>query len=43
MSPPLIRSERTILSDAIYIFLVVLIGLSLYTGLTRLLRGPTLL
>lgn len=39
----LIPRERSILNDAIYIFLVVLLALSLYTGLTRVLRGPTLL
>lgn len=43
MGAPIVRSDRNILNDAIYIFLVVLIGLSLYTGLTRILRGPTLL
>lgn len=40
---PVVRSERSVLNDAIYIFLVVLLALSMYTGLMRLLRGPTLL
>lgn len=43
MSTAIVRSERTLVHDAIYMFLVVLLGLSLYTGLTRILRGPTLL